>query len=357
MRYRHLVPGVVAGIFVLWASTALAQGISDASADSPTIYRLNPSSSLERGCFPPCLCSIRLADGVRGTFVLTSTGFDGLFNTYAVTDVNWTATVGGDDVRITGSGTYRVGGEVAVQQQLALDLRVGDGPVQHFDSGLLPGGAQFPDIGLTVSLHGQVCFDTAVTVDASPVPADQIHPYALLPDSLFQRGCFPPCLCPLQLPLPISGTFALVDLRQDGLFTEFAVVNVNWAGASLAEAPDSPPGPMVVGFGTYRVGGEVAVQQQLSLDLRIDTEDFTHFDSGLVVGGGGFPGIDISIAVNGGVCVDTVIDLHAFPADGVTGATPLRVVPASMPTTGDNSRVADSALSNDCRGVVILKGP
>ncbi len=85
--------------------------------------------------------------------------------------------------------------------------------------------------------------------------------------------------------------------------------------------------------GTYRIGGEFAVEQQLSLDLRVDAEDLTHFDSGLVAGGGDFPSLDIPISVNGGVCFDTVIDLHAFPADGVTGALPVSVVPASTPNT------------------------
>jgi len=62
---------------------------------------------------------------LRGTFVLVPTGFDGLFQTFDIADVNWAASVGDSDLRITGSGTYKVGGEVALQQQLALDLKVG----------------------------------------------------------------------------------------------------------------------------------------------------------------------------------------------------------------------------------------
>src|SRR5438046_90562 len=76
---------VVAGTLAFGAPTALAQGASDAA----TIYRLNPASNYEQGCFGPCMCPILVGTDVRGTFVLTSTGFDGLFNTYAVTDVNW----------------------------------------------------------------------------------------------------------------------------------------------------------------------------------------------------------------------------------------------------------------------------
>ena len=307
---------VVAAMLELGVPAAFAQGASDA----PTIYRLNPGSNFQQGCFPPCLCPVLEQARVRGTLVLVPTGFDGLFQTFDIADVNWTASVGDSEVRMTGSGTYKVGGEVAVQQQLALDLTVGDAPVQHFDSGLVSGGGQFPDISVTISIHGQVCFDTVLGVDTSPVPAEQIHPYALLPESTFQQGCFRPCLCPVGLPRPISGTFALVDLAQGPLFTEFAVVNVDWLVAPFSGASGSGGIP-VSGFGTYRVGGEFAAQQQLGLDLRVGEAALARFDSGLGLGGGDFPRIDIVVSVNGGVCHDIVIDLHALPAGEVTSAT------------------------------------
>lgn len=315
MRYSQLVAAVVVAILSLGAWTAFAQVPSEA----PTIYRLNPISTFQQGCFPPCLCPVLLAGGVRGTFVLTPTGFDGLFNNYAVTDVNWTATEGDDDVRITGSGTYKVGGEFAVQQQLTLDLTVGARPIQHFDSGLVPGGGQFPDINVPVSLHGQQCFDTVVVVDASPVPTEQTHPYALLSESTYQKGCFAPCLCAIGIQRPITGTFVLVDLRQDPLFTEFAVVNVDWLVGPSPGASDWTGIP-VRGFGTYRVSGEFAGEQQLSVDLQVGESSPVHFDSGPVPSWGGFPRIDIEVSIHGRVCLDTVIDVHALPTDGMTSA-------------------------------------
>ena len=60
-----------------------------ASAQTGTLYRLNEDSTFQQGCFPPCLCPIMIAVPVKGTFVLTPIGFDGLFDTYTVTDVNW----------------------------------------------------------------------------------------------------------------------------------------------------------------------------------------------------------------------------------------------------------------------------
>src|SRR3989442_6143712 len=102
---------------------------TSASAQTGTLYWLNEDSTFQQGCFPPCLCPIMIAEPVKGTFVLTPTGFDGLFDTYAVTDVNWLVSIGGTNTIVTRSGTYKIGGEIALQQQLSLDLPVGGGNV------------------------------------------------------------------------------------------------------------------------------------------------------------------------------------------------------------------------------------
>src|SRR5436189_3056185 len=81
-------------------------GMVVTNAQAGTLYRLNKDSTFQQGCFPPCLCPITTPVPVKGTFVLTPTGFDGLFDTYAVTDVNWLVSIGGTDTIVTGSGTY-----------------------------------------------------------------------------------------------------------------------------------------------------------------------------------------------------------------------------------------------------------
>ncbi len=301
----------LSGIRNLSCSVLLLLGVIatsiPASAQTSTLYRLNQDSTFQQGCFPPCLCPIMIAAPVKGTFVLTPTGFDGLFTTYAVTDVNWLVSIGGTETTVTGSGTYKIGGEFALQQQLSLDLQMDGDKVQHFDSGLVTGPAPFPDIKVTISVNGQVCFDTVFEVSASPVPLDQIHPYGLLAGSTFQRGCFDVCDCAVGPLDPIIGTFALVPLDTTPLFREFAVVNVRW------QALDPSDRIPVRGFGTYKVGGEVAVQHQLKMLLKVDGEDSALFDSGLVPGGGNFPRVDIRISISGAVCFDTVINIPAAP--------------------------------------------
>ncbi len=175
---RNFPLHVIKAALVLGLSYAMVASSDVASAQSaagPVLYRLNPDSSFQRGCFPPCMCPVMITEPVKGTFLLTPSGYDGLFNTYAVTDVNWKFTnYDGTATLVTGSGTYKVGGEVAVQQELSLYLQMDGGQVEHFDSGLVAESAQFPNIQVSISTNGQYCFDTVFDVHASPTPAPQL---------------------------------------------------------------------------------------------------------------------------------------------------------------------------------------
>ncbi len=295
--------------FLVTTGATYAQSITDST---PALYRLNNGSGNGVRCSDGCVCPLIPDVSAKGTFVLTPTGFDGLFTTFAVTEVNWFLSTGGLDTMVTGSGSYKIGGEFAVQQQLSLDLKVGDNPVEHFDSGLIAGPAPFPDINITISMHVQPCFDTVFTISASPVPPDEVRPYRLLSGSTFQRTCVGACDCapgPLQ---PIFGRFALVPLESTPPWTEFAVIEVHWRvyTSSLITSSDFIP---VRGMGRYRFGGDSTKQHELSLMLKVDGGDPARYDSGIVSGGDVFPRIDIRISILGATCHDTIIDLHGAP--------------------------------------------
>ncbi len=137
--------------------------------NSPPVYELGKEATFQRGCFEPCLCPIMETARVRGRFVLVPTGDDGLFRTFGIHGVAWTVERPyAEAIRITGSGTYRVGGEFGVTHRMTLDLAVGGDPVERFDSGLVAGGGEFPAIDIVVSINGQFCFDTAIAVRARP---------------------------------------------------------------------------------------------------------------------------------------------------------------------------------------------
>ncbi len=150
---------------ILAAVTLTAR--ADLADPTPRLYKLGPDSTYESGCFLYCACPI-VFSGLEGTFILTFIEFDGLFWRYEVSDVQWTAFPEGPGLPITGSGAYRVGGEFAAMHQLELDLVIGDEPEQHFDSGLIVGGSDFPVIDIAVCMNQLQCYDTLLTLHARP---------------------------------------------------------------------------------------------------------------------------------------------------------------------------------------------
>ena len=310
MRPRALFPLAPVFSLFLWAFAAAPVGAQDRELSGSTLYRLDAGTTYQTGCFEPCLCPILVETPVRGTLVLTPDGVEGAFSRFKVSDVNWTVSLGDPELRVTGSGVYLAGGDSGAEQRLLLDLVVGDLPVERYDSGFVK-GADLPAIQVTVSIHGMYCYDTVFALSASPVPLREIVPYRTERDSTFTRGCVGLCDCLQGEPLPLSGSFQLVPLERNWLFSEYAVVNVRWAVETDGGlAGDDLP---VQGFGTYWVGGEVAVRQRMRLDLKVGSDPLAPYDSGLLSGGAAFPRIDVSVANGDPLCFQTVIDLRARP--------------------------------------------
>ncbi len=276
------------------------------------IFRLQPDSRYQQGCFAPCMCPIMEQGDVRGTFELRPLAAEEGVTRYAVEDVNWTVPEG-TPLRVIGAGTYSIGSpdaSPAVQHRLQLDLLVGGEPVQHFDSGWVP-ATESKGITIAVSLNGMYCWDTALIIEAERVPDDEIYPYTLAPGSTFQRGCFDPCACPLGPELPMRGSFSLVPLMASLPLTELAVVDVRWDVLSDSTSSRIP----ITGFGVYQMLGDAIPQQRVALDLVVGAEPRTHFGSDAVMVSGPFP-IDVVASLNGISCLDTVLHVAAHEATG-----------------------------------------
>lgn len=134
--------------------------------------------------------------------------------------------------------------------------------------------------------------------------------YKLEPASAFETGCFAMCDCAI-VSHPLRGTFLLEELPPDPLFQNYRVSDVRWI------VTDATTYLTVQGSGQYRIGGEFALQHQLVLDLSVDGGPVRRFDSGLLLGGSGFPNIVIDVSLHqNSACVDTVF--HVDASDPVT---------------------------------------
>jgi hypothetical protein len=300
-------------VFWVWSLMLIGLTVPAWGQIIPTasLYRLEVGSNFTRGCYPPCLCPIATTSNIRGTFKLTFDHQDPLFTYYRVGNVNWNVTLGNQEFRVIGSGTYKRGGQLAQQHQMTLTLTVDGVQPQTFDSGLVQGGGSFPDISITVSVNGMQCYDTVVGIVAKVVPAADIVPYNLK-DSNYEEGCFPPCDCLLQT-WPLAGTFRLVALPNatTPIHREWALVDINWNTITT-----TPPGRNFTGFGNYAitdVGPTNNQRMQLDIFEPTGTATPTRFNSGTVAGGSQFPEIDINLAVNGFVCYDRAFFLHCKP--------------------------------------------
>ncbi len=152
------------------------------TAGPPTVgYELNASSAYSAGCFgnpgqvPQCQCAILLALDFIGTFGLTPVPGEPGFDTFGVSDIEWTASLQ-DDVVITGSGTYEIATDASGNpvQRMTLELMFNGGDTVAFDSGLVAGGGGFPDV-IEIPISDDFgCPGTRITMGAGPSanPAD-----------------------------------------------------------------------------------------------------------------------------------------------------------------------------------------
>jgi hypothetical protein len=303
MTRRALLFIPLALLVSMLAAPAFAQTAIGVPQES--IYRLTQASGYQDGCFDPCACPVQLRGGLIGAFKMTPAPPDPLYRIFKISDLNWFVPEYG--TWVTGTGTYKIGGEFALTQELSLDLKVADRDVQHYDSGLVPGGADFPAFDLTVSMNNMVCHDTVFHVAALPVSPVEVQPYSLY-GSAYEEGCFGPCECAVASK-PLGGRFGLLKIAGSDTAADFAVVNVQW----LVRDPSSPTatsGEPVTGGGLYHLGLSTH-DQRMRLALLENGAGPTRFDSGTVPWKSPLRRIDIDVAMSGFACYDRVYSIHA----------------------------------------------
>ena len=250
----------------------LAGGISSSRGDAaPVLYRLTGAStfSYELPDPEPKLVVVP----VRGVFFLGLRDVPPWWQQGDVTQLALTANdPAGQAITIRGSGWYEVGGDFVLMQQLQLQTTV-NGLAVDFDSGTVPPQAGWPIIDITVKAKpSQVGLPGAKVLHLVAVPELQRWHYRLVDGSAFMDDC--PVCDRLSVWLPLRGSFDLVLYDQNPLFSRYHVFDAAFATTS----PTAPPFELF-GEGEYQQGGEVAVEQDLTLDLQVRSPFETRFTS------------------------------------------------------------------------------
>jgi hypothetical protein len=195
----------------------------------------------------------------------------------------------------------------------------------------------------------QIAAAAVLVAAALPVLAqalDRPTLYRLDRNSTFQRGCFPPCMCPLLETAPVTGTFVLDPITVGDVFDFYTV-----RGVRLAVHRTNADVLPITGSGAYAVS-TLADLQRMDLDLVVGDEPPTVYRADDVPGGALFPRIAIAISIHGGFCWDTVIDLRARPARR------LRVEPDAVAWDADpnSAGVSHELVQGDLRTLLATGG-
>jgi hypothetical protein len=108
---------LLAGLLLTHTTPALSQ-LSD-----PITYRLLDGSTLTDDC--PVCDRLAIVVPLTGTFTMRPATESPLFAEFEITDISFGGTnVGGASYLVSGIGTYRVGGEVALIEQMYLEVDI-----------------------------------------------------------------------------------------------------------------------------------------------------------------------------------------------------------------------------------------
>jgi hypothetical protein len=165
---------ITLAVFLVAVSTLADREGSTASSPPPQVhhYVLHDGSYLIDDC--PACGRPTFQDPMRGSFDLRLLGQGPLFTEYAVEHIDFNAQSGsGRQYRIRGEGTYRIGGEVALVQNMFLTVHIDDGvsnKLCYFTNANIFLERLWPMIGITLEqTNGTLAQQYELHLDAAPL--------------------------------------------------------------------------------------------------------------------------------------------------------------------------------------------
>jgi hypothetical protein len=176
-------------------------------------------------------------------------------------------------------------------------------------------------------LSGFALFGSGGTVVFAQAPTtNQPWAYLLVGDSSLLDDC--PICDRISIPVPMRGTFNLRLLEANSLSTLYAIENIQFT------AGDRPY--RVTGSGTFEIGGDFALTQDMSLQLQIDdgfTNKLCYFTNSTLLPDRQWPMIDATVGQTNGTFTQIfTLRLAAAPVREIwfstlTGFTPTAGLP------------------------------
>ena len=305
---------------ILIAAIVASCSIGSGRAGEPYLRVLLEGSRLFDDCLACDRAPIDVA--INGSFYLALTEATAEEATYALTDLELREALTGDGYHVVGDGKLRR--NLAKEfLELTLNVRVGH-PLFDEDAAILQSGTvgalhPWPTIDITADepgdrnpLHRYVLHIVADFRDVN------LQRYELSKESIFLDECLP-CGRPT-IPIPVVGSFYLGEIDANPLFSTFVVRKVDIHSADPAQ------GIAIGGFGSYKVGGEVAVVDAMELELSVGDVRGAILAQDLGIAVAPFPKIDAQLSHLNPATVFSVYSLHliAEPSGGPPQDMPFR---------------------------------
>ncbi|MDA0812704.1 MAG: hypothetical protein O3C21_09985 [Verrucomicrobia bacterium] len=193
------------------------------------------------------------------------------FETYAVEGAVFREAGASSPPLLAGSGHYIRGGRGPIVRRLVFEAEV-EGARVAFDSGSLPDDERWPR--LDIEAVGKVVSEgvgeggegeATWTLRLAAVPVLRAWHYTLVEGSTLLDDCE---VCGgLRFPIPMEGSFELVLTDENPLFSRYRLFDLD------LRAPRGGPTYRITGEGDYKVGGEVAILQETTLDVEVSVTD------------------------------------------------------------------------------------
>lgn len=293
---------VVSLPLVLLLATALRGGEFD-----PVLYSLEAGSFLVDDCLDCDRPVIEVP--VSGRFLLRRLPVRIVGELYALEGLQLFGDLGGSALAVTGSGSYyRRSPE---EDNFSLELEVNGISGAHLESGPFAPTAKWPALDAAAAEDGSRDPFHLYRVRLVASPRASSVPYELVPGelqgftgSIFLDDC---TICGRPtIPVPVKGTFLLVPLEVGGPnpFETYAVEALD-----LSSVVPEVIQYHIVGSGTYRQGGEVALTQSMELEITVDEalKALLRADPAPFPEGVAFPDISLHLAH-----VDPESPLHVY---------------------------------------------